>query len=129
MPVSQHISSLEQGYEAIERGACTIFNLAWCSWGPTYVRRMFALAEAAGLKTLLSTDQDSTVGTAGAVHLGISAPNLDFPGDPAGPLLYTVSPAKERIRAEKSHLYPPERVGLGVELDEDKMRELCVASA
>ena len=129
MPVSLHIGDLEYGYEAIEQGACTILNLAWISWGPTYVRRMFALAEAAGLKTLLSTDQDSTVGTAGAVHLGVSVPNLDFPGDPAGPLLYTVSPARERIRAEKSHLYPPERPGLGVELDEERMRELTVASA
>ena len=89
----------------------------------------FALAEAAGFKTLLSTDQDSTVGTAGAVHLGVSVPNLDLPSDPAGPLLYTVSPAKERIRAEESHLYPPEGPGLGIELDDDKMRELTVASA
>jgi muconate cycloisomerase len=127
--VSLHISSLEEGYEAIERGACTVLNLAWVWWGPTYVRRMFALAEAAGFKTLLSTDQDSTLGTAGAVHLGVSVPNLDIPADPAGPLLYTVSPAKVRIRAEESHLYPPEGPGLGVELDEDKMRELTIASA
>ncbi len=129
VPVSMHIRSLENGYEAIERGACTVLNLAWVWFGPTYVRRMFALAEAAGFKTLLSTDQDSTVGTAGAVHLGVSVPNLDLPSDPAGPLLYTVSPAKERIRAEESHLFPPEGPGLGVELDEDKMRELTVASA
>lgn len=129
VPVSMHIWNLEHGYEAIERGACTVLNLAWIWFGPTYVRRMFALAEAAGFKTLLSTDQDSTVGTAGAVHLGVSVPNLDLPSDPAGPLLYTASPAKERIRAEGSHLYPPEGPGLGIELDNDKMRELTVASA
>jgi muconate cycloisomerase len=129
LPVSLHITRLEQGYEAIERGACTVLNLAWKSWGPTYARRMFALAEATGFKTLLSTGQDSTLGTAGAVHLGVSVPNLDLPADPAGPLLYTVSPAKARIRAEKSHLYPPEGPGLGVELDKDKMKELTVVSA
>ena len=129
VPVSQHIGSLEEGLEAIERGACTVLNLAWIWWGPTYVRRMFALAEAAGFKAFLSTDQDSTVGTAGAVHLGVSVPNLDLPNDPAGPLLYTASPAKKRIRAENSHLYPPEGPGLGVELDDDRMRELTVAAA
>ena len=128
-PVSLHIGNLEQAYEVVERGACTVFNLAWICWGPTYVRRIFALAEAAGFKTLLSTDQDSTVGTSGAIHLGISVPNLDLPGDPAGPLLYTVSPAKERIRAEGSHLYPPDRPGLGVELDEEKMKQLTIAAA
>ena len=46
-----------------------------------------------------------------------------------GPVLYTASPARERIRAEESYLYPSEGLGLGVELDEDKIRELTVASA
>ena len=127
--VSIHIGSLEHGFEVIERGAGTILNIAWLCWGPTYARRVFALAEAAGFKALLSTDQDSTVGTAGAVHLGVTLKNLDIPGDPAGPLLYTVSPAKERIRAEASHLFPPEKPGLGVELDEAKLKELTIASA
>ena len=95
--MSLHISTLEEGYEAIERGACTVLNLAWVWYGPTYVRRMFALAEAAGLKTLLSTDQDSTIGTAGAVHLGVSVPNLDIPADPAGP------PALYSFACQRAH--------------------------
>ena len=128
--VSLHISNLEQGYEAIERGACTVLNLAWVWWGPTYVRRMFALAEATGFKTLLSTDQDSTVGTAGAVHLGVSVPNLDIPADPAG------VPCSIQFRLPKSASEPRRATcihqrgpGLGIELDDDKMRELTVASA
>jgi L-alanine-DL-glutamate epimerase-like enolase superfamily enzyme len=46
-----------------------------------------------------------------------------------GPVLYMASPARERIRAEGSYLYPPEGPGLGVELDEGKLKELTVASA
>ena len=52
-----------------------------------------------------------------------------LPCDPMGPVLYTASPAKERIRAEASHLYPPEGPGLRVELDPDKLNALTVASA
>ena len=129
LPVTHHIHSLEEGCEAVERGACTAFNVACVSGGPTYVRRIFALAEASGLKCLIGTDQESTLGTAAQVHVGVAMPNLELPCDPMGPVLYTASPAKERIRAEGSYLYPPEGPGLGVELDEDRMRELTVAVA
>ena len=60
---------------------------------------------------------------------GCTAPNLELPCDPMGPVLYTESPAKERIRAEGSYLYLPEGPGLGVELDEEKLKVLTVASA
>ena len=129
LPVTLHIGTLEQGYEAVERGACTAFNVACVSGGPTHIRRLFALAEAAGIKCLIGTDQESTLGTAAQIHVGVAMPNLDLPCDPMGPVLYTTSPARERIQAEGSYLYPPEGPGLGIELDEDRMRELTVASA
>ena len=129
LPVSLHIGSLEHGYEAAERGACTAFNVACVSGGPTHIRRLFALAEAAGIRCFIGTDQESTLGTAAQIHVAVAMPNLGLPCDPMGPVLYTTSPARERIRAEGSYLYPPEGPGLGVELDEDKMRELTVAFA
>jgi len=129
LQVSLHIGSLQQGYEAAERGACTVFNVACVSGGPTHIRRLFALAEAAGLKCLIGTDQESTMGTAAQIHVGVSMPNLPLPCDPMGPVLYMASPAKARIRAEGSYLYPPEGAGLGVELDENKLKELTIASA
>ena len=86
-------------------------------------------AEAAGLRCLIGTDQESTMGTAAQIHVGVSMPNLPLPCDPMGPVLYMASPAKARIRAEGSYLYPPEGAGLGVELDENKLKELTIASA
>lgn len=127
LPVTQHIGSLAQGYEAAERGACTAFNVACVSGGPTHVRRLFALAEAAGLKCLIGTDQESDLGTAAQIHLGVAMPNLELPCDPMGPVLYTASAAKNPIRVEGSYLYPPEGPGLGVELDEEKLKQLTVA--
>jgi muconate cycloisomerase len=129
LPVTLHIGSLAQGYEAAERGACTAFNVACVSGGPTHVRRLFALAEAAGLKCLIGTDQESDLGTAAQVHLGLAMPNLDLPCDPMGPVLYTASAASRTVRVEASHIYPPEGPGLGVEIAEEKLRALTVATA
>ena len=47
-------------------------------------------------------------------------PNLDLPCE---------SPATQRVRAEGSYLYPGGGPGLGVELDEERLRELTVATA
>ena len=127
--VSWHINTLRQGFDAIDQGACTVFNMACVASGPTNIRRIFALAEAAGIKCLIGTDQESTLGTSAQVAVGVSVPNLDLPCDPMGPVLYTTSPARERIRAEASHLYPSEAAGLGVELDEQKMAEMTIAVA
>ena len=82
-----------------------------------------------GIKCLIGTDQESTLGIAGQLHVGASVPNLDLPCDPMGPMLYLDSPAKERIHAESSYLTVPTGPGLGVELDEEKLRALTIASA
>lgn len=127
--VSWHINTLRQGFDAIDHRACTAFNLACVASGPTNIRRIFALAEAAGIKCLIGTDQESTLGTAAQVAVGVSVPNLDLPCDPMGPVLYTTSPARHRIRSEASHLYPSDADGLGVELDEKKLAEMTIATA
>jgi galactarate dehydratase (D-threo-forming) len=129
LPVSEHIYSYEQGHEAVERGSCTIFNVACITYGPTYIRRLIDLAECTGLKYLIGTDQESTLGIAAQLSVAATAPNLAYPCDPMGPVLYTTSPAKERIRAEGSYLYLPEGPGLGVELDEEKMQGMTIATA
>ena len=129
LPVTRHIDSLEDGYEAVDLGACTAFNVACVSRGPTYIRRLIALAEAAGLRCLIGTEQEATLGTSAQVTGAVTMPDLSLPCDPMGPVLNTTSPAKERVRAEGSYLYPFDRPGLGVELDEGKMSEMTVASA
>ena len=129
LPVTRHIHTLEDGYEAVDLGACTAFNVACVSRGPTYIRRLIALAESAGLRCLIGTDQESTLGTSAQVTVAVTMPDLSLPCDPMGTVLYTTSPAKERVRAEGSYLYPFDRPGLGVELDEEKLSEMTVASA
>ena len=129
LPVTWHIGSLQQAREAAERGACTAFNVACVSGGPTHVKRILAVGEAAGLPCLIGTDQESTLGMSAQIAVGITSPQVRLPCDPMGPLLYMASPARERVRAEGSYLTPLEGPGLGVDLDEDKLAELTVARA
>lgn len=97
--------------------------------GPTHIKRILAVGEAAGMKCLIGTDQESTLGVSAQVAVGISSPQVTLPCDPMGPVLYTTSPAKERVQAEGSYLTPFEKPGLGVELDDDKLTGMTVASA
>jgi muconate cycloisomerase len=129
LPVTWHIHSLQQAYEAADTGACTGFNVACVSGGPTHIKRILAVGEASGMKCLIGTDQESTLGVSAQIAVGISSPQVTLPCDPMGPVIYTTSPAKVRARAEGSYVYPFEGPGLGVELDEDQLREITVASA
>ena len=129
LPVTWHIGFLQQAFEAAERGACTAFNLACVSGGPTHIKRILAVGEAAGMPCLIGTDQESTLGVSAQVAVGIASPQVQLPSDPMGPLLYTASPAKQRVRAEGSYLTALEGPGLGVELDDDKLAALTVERA
>ena len=129
LPVTWHIGSLQQAWEAAESGACTAFNVACVCGGPTHVKRILAVGESADLPCLIGTDQESTLGMSAQVAVGITSPQVRLPCDPMGPLLYTASPARERVSAEGSYLTPLEGPGLGVELDEDKLAALTVARA
>ena len=129
LPVSWHIHSLQQAYDAADLEACTAFNVACVAGGPTHIKRILAVGEAAGMKCLIGTDQESTLGVSAQVAVGISSPQISLPCDPMGPVLYTTSPAKERVRAKGSYLYPFEAPGLGVEIDAAKLADMTVASA
>ena len=130
LPVSLHTATLERGLESIERGACTAFKPVQRLLRPNLhppPRMPWPNPQASTAPS--GTDQESTLGTAGQLHLGASMPNLSLPCDPMGPMLYTASPAKERIHAEGSFLTVPDGPGLGIELDDDKMAAITVASA
>ena len=115
--------------QATDSGACNAYNVACVSGGPTHIKRILAYGEGAGMKCLIGTDQESTLGVSAQVAVGISSPQVTLPCDPMGPVLYTTSPAKERVKAEGSYLSPFEAPGLGVEIDEAKLAEITVASA
>lgn len=122
--VCEHVSSYVQARRLVEAGAVDVFNVTHQSAGIWGALRLFALADAFGLKCLVSTTQETSLGTAAVAHLGAAVPRLDVPGDAVGPLLYLDDVTTEPLRYEEGHLVVPEGPGLGVEIDREALRRL-----
>jgi muconate cycloisomerase len=122
--VSEHVSSTAQAMRLIEKGAVDVFNVSVVSGGLQPAQKLFTLAEAAGLKSLMGTTQELSIATAAMAHLGAALPELPYAGDPVGPLLYTEDVVVDAVTYDGSRLRVPDGPGLGVELDEDRLDAL-----
>ncbi len=122
--VSEHCSSATQAMRMIKADAVDIFNVTVNSGGLLQVKKLVALAELAGLRTLIGTTQELSIGTAAHAHLGASMAELATASDPVGPLLYAQDVVKQRIRIENNQIHVPTGPGLGVELDLDALENL-----
>lgn len=120
--VSEHVASLQQGYEFVAAQAVDIFNISLVAMGGlAAARKLYALAEATGTKTLIGTTQELSIGTAAQLHLGAAMPNLDYAGDAAGPLLYQQDVVRQRIQYCQGYALVPEGPGWGLELDPEAL--------
>ena len=123
-PISEHCTSETEAIAFAQAQAVDILNIAVCARGIRRARNLFATAEALGLKTLIGTTQELSIGTSAQAHLGASVANLDFPGDAAGAQLYLDDVVVERAKYDAGHLLVPEGPGLGMELSSEKLEEL-----
>jgi muconate cycloisomerase len=124
-PVSEHVYNPAFAVELAKRGAVDIFNIApFLLGGITPCRRVFGIARAAGIRCLIGTTQELSLGTAASAALGGSMANIEFPCDPTGPHLYVDDIVQSPVRYEAGCLVVPTGPGLGVEVDEAKLRAL-----
>jgi muconate cycloisomerase len=123
-PISEHCGSEAQAIAFARMQAVDILNIAVCHQGIRRARDLFAAAESLGLKTLIGTTQELSIGTSAQAHLGASVANLDYPGDAAGAQLYIDDVVVQRVKYEAGHLMVPEGPGLGMALDEAKLEAL-----
>lgn len=122
--VCEHCSSAAQAMQMIRAGAVDVFNITVNSGGLLQVKKLAALAELSGIRVLIGTTQELSIGTAAHAHLGASLPELHVASDTVGPILYAEDVVKERIRFDGSRLIVPDGPGLGMELDEDALEAL-----
>jgi muconate cycloisomerase len=69
------------------------------------------------------------VASAAMIHLGISTPGItpdQYPCDIIGPLFYTDEILTEPLPLKDGKALPLDRPGLGVELDDDKIKRYRV---
>ncbi len=121
-PVSEHCNSVEEAIAFAD--SVDILNIQVSSAGIRRMREVFATAQGLGLKTLIGTTQELSIGVSAQGHLGASVPNLDFPGDAAGAQLYLEDVVVDRVKYDNGHLVVPKGPGLGMELDQESLSKL-----
>ena len=121
VPLGEHIASAEVAERLAKHDAIDVFNTGLGYEGFDFCVNTFALAELFGIKTLIGSTVELSIGTAARTHVAASMRNLDLPIYPSGPLVYYEQVVKEKVRYEDGHVVVPDGPGVGVELDEDRL--------
>jgi len=125
IPVSEHVGDSRHAIRMWEARAVDIINVANSAHGGMRESlKVFAVAEALGLRTILSTTQETSLGTAAEAHVGAAVLNVHYPTVAIGPILYTEDPARNRIRYADGYMIVPDGPGLGIEIDWEKVEAL-----
>ena len=107
-------------------GAADVFSIyVGKSGGIAPARQIAAVAETAGLTCTVGSNLELGVASAAMIHLAMATPGIgaeEFPCDIIGPLFYEEDILAEPLRLAGGRAFPPERPGLGVDLDEEKVR-------
>ena len=124
-PISEHINDHQRILDYREAGAIDIVNISTCSNGISRAKDLFDFTQQMGLRALHGTTQELSIGTAAAAHVMATLDRIDMPCDPAGPILYMDDCTQNRVKYEDSCIIVPDGPGLGIEVDEDHLREIA----
>ncbi|HUZ23073.1 MAG TPA: enolase C-terminal domain-like protein [Streptosporangiaceae bacterium] len=112
-------------WQVLRAGAADIVNVYVPeAGGPTRARNIIEMCAVAGTGVAIGSMPELGIGTAAAAHVAFSAARLDQPSDVAGHLYHVTDVATTCLRIEAGQLLPPDCVGLGAELDEDRLAAL-----
>jgi len=123
---SEHIPDAEVATRLGESGVVDVFNTGLGYAGFDACRQTFAVAEKRGLRALMGSTVEMSIGTAARLQMAASVTNLDLPAYMAGPLVYDEDVTVERIRYVEGHLLLPAGPGIGVDLDHQALRALTI---
>jgi len=117
------VFTAEDAYRYIRAGATEIINVKLLkAGGISGALKLAHVAEAANIPLHTSGKiAESSISTAAAAHLGVALRELTYGGSPTSHYLKD-DVATEPLQAKDGWLAPPEKPGLGVTLDEDKIR-------
>jgi muconate cycloisomerase len=91
------------------------------SGGLTAAKQVQAIADAAGVALYGGTMLEAAIGTVASAHVFATFPRLAFGTELFGPLLLTEEILEEPLDYRAFSLAVPEKPGLGIALDEDRI--------
>ncbi len=105
--------------ECIKRSAVDVVSVYVAeSGGLLKAARTFSICEAAGIPCLIGCMPGTGIDTAAQIHLGVAMNNLKFDSDSCGVRYFSEDCLVRPLKIEGGYSYPPEGVGLGIEVDE-----------
>jgi muconate cycloisomerase len=112
----------EDAFDLAASAAADVFAVKIAPSGGLYAAaRVAAIAEAAGIGLYGGTMLEAAIGTAASAHLFSTFPNLAWGTELFGPLLLTEDVLTEPLAYADFMLQVPQRPGLGIDLDEDRL--------
>ncbi|UCC72101.1 MAG: hypothetical protein JSV86_17285 [Gemmatimonadota bacterium] len=124
VPIIEHVADLSDAFSAalIRHRAIDVVNVIPSQGGGLLrAQRLIHSAETAGTAALLGSTVELGPGTAAMAHLALATANVSVSSDLVGPGLLVDDVCRQPFRYRYGNLFPFERPGLGVELDEAKM--------
>ena len=115
---------------AAELGTGDLVNIkvAKCG-GILKAKRMAAIAEGAGMDCLIGSMIEMGPGTACGAHVAVSTPNVTYASELVGPQLIAGDVVVTPFELHDGAIRLPDRPGLGVELDRDRLARYGTAGS
>ena len=115
--------------ECIKRKAVDVVSVYVAeSGGLLKAARTFSICEAAGIPCLIGCMPGTGIDTAAQIHLGVAMTNLKFDSDSCGVRYFSEDCLVQPLKIEDGYAYPPEGVGLGIEVDESVLSRWTIAA-
>ncbi|MEI3611179.1 muconate/chloromuconate family cycloisomerase [Pseudogracilibacillus sp. SO30301A] len=120
----ESLSTVEDAYTLAKEKAANIFSLKiHKSGGMKNTIKIAGIAEAAGISCFGGTSLESSIGTAACLHAFVTISNLDFGSELFGPRWLADDPVKQPLTIKNGFIHIPDKPGLGVEIDEEKVEK------
>ena len=112
----------EDAFDVAARGAADVFAVKVTQSGGLFAAgRVGAIADAAGIGLYGGTMLEAAIGTVASAHLFSTFPKLAWGTELFGPLLLSEEILVEPLSYGEFTLKVPNKPGLGIELDEDRV--------
>ena len=122
----ESIESVEDAFSLAADGAASVFALKIAkNGGPRAVLRTAQIAEAAGIALYGGTMLEGSVGTLASAHAFVTLNKLTWATELFGPLLLTEEIVTEAPVYRDFHLEVPRTPGLGLTLDEERVKRFA----
>lgn len=124
----ESVFTVEQAMQVIRKDAADIISVYPGKNGGLLKSRLICkMAESAGIACHIGSNLEWDIATSAMIQLAVCTANIksqQFPVDILGPLYYETRLTSSPVRLEGGFAYLPSGAGLGLQIDEQSIREL-----